>query len=239
MLHDIADRRLPATLLHVSDCHLGSGRADVREEAAFECAIDFGTSSDIDAVLITGDLFDNGRVGEDLLQWTAEHLDRLGKPVILLPGNHDLYALPRFDPVNRCRNVHLISNFEGEVVDVADIPISVWGRAMAEHEPAFRPLAGVPARWANRWCVVAGHGLVIDGRDPYRSSPIGLEDLADIDWDYIALGHVHEHQHVAGARVPAFYAGATAASRKGISGAVKVDFVPGSGAAPTWVDLSR
>jgi exonuclease SbcD len=189
----------------------------------------------VDGLLIAGDLFDHGRVDERVLAWTAAQLDRLRRPVVLLPGNHDLNALGRFDAERRCRAVRVISDLDGEVVDIEGTAISVWGRAMREHEPAFQPLAGVPARPTDRWCVVAGHGLVVGAEETYRSSPIRPDDLAAVGWDYIALGHVHEYRNIAGAPVPACYAGATAGGFDRGPGGVLVDFVPGRPASPQWV----
>src|SRR4051794_19529030 len=98
------DLRPPAKVLHVSDCHLGASRS-TDEQDAFVGAINLALGEEVDAVLVTGDLFDHGRVGDDLLEWTAAQLDRLSQPIVLLPGNHDLFALPRFDPARRCRSV--------------------------------------------------------------------------------------------------------------------------------------
>jgi len=173
------DRRPPAKVLHASDCHLGADRPNGEEEA-FAGAIDLALAEDVDAVLITGDLFDHGRVRDDLLDWTAAQLDRLDQPIVLLPGNHDLAALPRFDPVRRCRSVHLIVGHDGEVVDIDGTAITVWGRAMKEHEPSFRPLVGAPARRMDRWCIVAGHGLFVGHEKSFRASPITSDDLAAV-----------------------------------------------------------
>ena len=232
------DARPPAKVLHVSDCHLGADCPNGEDES-FAHAVDLALAENVDAVLITGDLFDHGRVHDDLLDWTAAQLDRLDQPIVLLPGNQDLFALPRFDPARRCRSVHLIVDHDGEVVDVDGTPITVWGRAMKEHEPSFRPLAGAPCRRADRWCIVAGHGLFIGDQESFRSSPITTDDLAAVDCDYIALGHVHQHRRVGEGHVPAFYAGATGGTLAGSSGAVVIDFVPDRGAVPRWVALGR
>src|SRR5439155_24719984 len=83
-----ADPRRPATVLHTSDCHLGtSARCD--EEAAFERAMARARDERVDAVLIAGDLFDHVRVSEETLRWTAEQFGRLTCPVVVIRGNHD------------------------------------------------------------------------------------------------------------------------------------------------------
>lgn len=227
-----------ATLLHTSDCHLSSDGSGP-EQQAFADMIDLAIRTGVDAVLVTGDLFDHNRVVDSVLDWTGDQIDRLSCPVVLLPGNHDeldgTSVHHRFDAARRCRQVTFLDDHQGEVVEVSGTDIVVWGRAMVEHEPGFRPLAGVPERPAGRWCVVAGHGLVMDTETPNgRSSPIFPSDLDAVDWDYVALGHCHAHREVRGGPRPAFYAGATFASRGRVPGAVVVDFVPGVGAQPRW-----
>ena len=84
------DPRRPATVLHTSDCHLGTS-ARREEEAAFERAIALARDERVDAVLVAGDLFDHIRVSEETLRWTAEQLDTLACPVVVIRGNHDVF----------------------------------------------------------------------------------------------------------------------------------------------------
>lgn len=234
-------RARPARVLHTADVHLHDAELG-RCEHAFRRVIDLAIREEVDALLVAGDLFDHARVPDALLDWAAEQLDRLHCPVVLLPGNHDAHhdrsVLARFDPAGRCRRAVYIGAHDGETVEVPGTNLVVWGRAMYEHEPAFQPLAGVPDRPADAWAIVAGHGIFMDRfADPYRSSPIRPEEVGAVEWDYVALGHHHEHRVVRDDDVPAWFAGATAASRKGVAGAVIVDFVPAAGARPRWVEL--
>jgi DNA repair exonuclease SbcCD nuclease subunit len=87
--------------------------------------------------------------------------------------------------------------------------------------------------------VVAAHGLVLDSDEPtYRGSPIYPADLQAVDWDYVALGHVHAHAVLDAGPAPACYPGATASSRAGCPGVVVVDLVPGSPPGIRWVELT-
>ena len=85
----------------------------------------------------------------------------------------------------------------------------VWGRAMEEHEPEFRPLADIPGRDDRRWCLAMAHGFFYEARQqPERSSPIFADEVRDTGWDYIALGHQHVQTNVSQGSVAAYYAGA-------------------------------
>jgi DNA repair exonuclease SbcCD nuclease subunit len=230
--------------VHTADVHLGTGAAgpDGFEEQAFARAITLTATMPADGLLIAGDLFDHARVTDDLLSWTAGQLDRAGCPVVLLAGNHDtLHAGSvhhRFRPAERCAAVTLLDDPGGSVAELPGTDVVVWGRAMIDHTPAFRPLAGRPAKPAGRWGVVAGHGQVLAGPRPgHHASPIAAAELDATGWDYVALGHQHRHQVVRDSPVPAVYPGATASSRRGEPGVVLVEFAPGAGASFEWVAL--
>ena len=230
----------PATLLHTSDVHLDRDDAG-RHQHAFAAAIDLAIEADVDAMLIVGDLFDHARVRDDILTWTADQLDRVERPVVLLVGNHDALhdqsVHHRFEAASRCKEVLFLDEPDGSIVEVPGTDIVVWGRAMVEHEPAFEPLAGSPPRRQDKWNVIAGHGLVIAGEhDLHRSSPIFPHSFDSLDCDYVALGHLHEHA-VLRTLPLVCYSGATASSRQGEAGCVIVSFVPGEATSLRWTPL--
>ena len=236
----LPDPRRPATVLHTSDCHLGtSARRD--EEAAFERAIARACDERVDAVLIAGDLFDHVRVSDATLRWTAEQFGRLACPVVVIRGNHDVVdgrsVHERLMTVTGLEHVRVIDDHDGRVVEIPGTDVVVWGRAMLEHEPGYRPFAGLPEPPAGRWTIATGHGLVLEDGSAGRSSPIFASDLAAVTWDYVALGHVHAYLEVRDHPTPVRYPGATAASHNGMPGVVLVDFIPGTGARPRWVGL--
>lgn len=235
----------PATLLHTADVHLGiNGAQDGGlEERAFAAAIDHAIEADVDAVLVVGDLFDHARVSEDLLAWAAKELARVERPVVLLVGNHDALddnsVHHRFRVAERCPNVTLVADPDGELVEVPGTDVVLWGRAMIRHERAYKPLAGVPERPAGRWGVVAAHGLVLrNDRPSHHASPIRPSEIDAIDWHYVALGHHHGHEILRDDPCPVVYPGATARSLGGAPGAVVVRFSDEAGTAVEWVPLS-
>jgi exonuclease SbcD len=233
-----------ARILHTADVHLGlTGHGgEGFEERAFAAAIDLAIQQDVDAIVVAGDLFDHARVPESLLAWTAKQLDRAERPVALIAGNHDVLddksVHHRFSVSDRCAQAMLLDQPEGSTVQLPGTDIVVWGRAMAEHAPSFRPLSGVPSKPAGRWSIVAAHGLVLDkDRPTHHGSPMTPAEIAAIDWDYVALGHQHGYQVLREAPRPVLYPGATARSYQGSAGAVIVDFRPGSGATFQWMPL--
>jgi DNA repair protein SbcD/Mre11 len=236
----LPDPRRPATVLHTSDCHLGTSESG-DEEAAFERAIARARDERVDAVLIAGDLFDHVRVSDETLRWTAEQFGRLVCPVVVIRGNHDVVdgrsVHERLMTATGLEHVRVIDDHDGCVVEVPGTDVVIWGRAMLEHEPGYRPFAGLPEPPPGRWTIATGHGLVLEDGSAGRSSPIFASDLAAVTWDYVALGHVHAYLEVRDHPTPVRYPGATATSHNGMPGVVLVDFIPGTGARPRWVGL--
>jgi DNA repair exonuclease SbcCD nuclease subunit len=177
--------------------------------------VDRALADRVDLVLIAGDLFDHNRVADESVALVRAELDRLRQPVVILPGNHDsLYTnaiYDRHDFTAGAGHVHVISRLNGEAIEFPELDAVVWGRAMAEHDLAFQPLAHVPGRDDRRWCIALAHGFFHPERQrPERSSPIFADEIRDTGWDYVALGHHHVQADVSQGGVAAWYAGAPA-----------------------------
>ncbi len=233
--------RRALSLLHTSDCHLGTSPAR-RQEAAFAAAMDVAVHQAVDAVVIAGDLFDHNRVGDDVLDWAASQLARLTCPAVMIGGNHDAHpehsVLDRFAPRIQELSITILDSLEGVSVHLAELDLTVWGKSMDDHHPGFHPLDGLPARPDGGWCVAMGHGLVMPDETPsYRSSPIYPSHLDTVDWDYVALGHIHRHQVIRKTPTVVAYSGATAESRKGEPAVVLVNLDPDFGVSLTLHDL--
>ena len=213
--------RRPLRVLHTADVHLDSdGYGDSREQAVhrelgrrtFRRIVDRALSDAVDLVLIAGDLFDHNRVPDETVAFVRAELDRLHRPVVILPGNHDCLqpngVYDRHDLTLGAPHVRVIHRLDGEVVELPELETIVWGRGMEDHEPGFQPLARIPRRDDRRWCLAMGHGFFYDERQrPDRSSPIFADEIRETGWDYVALGHQHVQTDVSQGRVTAYYAG--------------------------------
>ena len=235
-------RRPALSLLHTSDCHLGTSPAR-RQEAAFAAAMDLAIAEAVDAVIIAGDLFDHNRVGDDVLTWAAEQLARLACPTVMIAGNHDAHpessVLHRFSPHIQSLPVTILDSLEGNTTHIPELDLTVWGKSMDDHHPGFHPLDGLPPRPDNGWCIAMGHGLVMPDESPsHRSSPIYPSHLDALDWDYVALGHIHRHQIIRESPAVVAYSGATAESKEGHPAALLVTLNPHTGVSLTLRDLT-
>lgn len=220
-------------IIHTSDTHLGDDWDPEAAQTAFSAVIDSVHSLKGDALLVAGDVFDNARISDALLEFFVNEIARAAVPAVILPGNHDLYdhgSLYRRDPfADGPSNLHIITDTHGQTLTFSKLTLEVWGRAMDSHTPAFRPLAGIPTQRSENWQVAVAHGHYHFPDDTEeRSSPILPVEIAGAACDYIALGHWERYEEISQNGVTAFYSGSPmgAATTRGHIAVNVVDLDP-------------
>lgn len=173
-----------ARLVHTSDLHLGlverHPNLDVLATVA-ELAERVGA----DALLLLGDVFDHTEIADAVVDEAAAVLDAADVPTAILPGNHDCLVDGRYmrGRLNGAAGVTIVDG------RAAVAGLELWGRAHRNFAP-LNPFAGAPRRRPDTHHIGLGHGhwdaKSEDLDDPYRFGPA---ELADHDFDYVALGH--------------------------------------------------
>lgn len=232
----------PLRLVHTSDVHLetdtfgsGSKGEQLRDKVrcAFANVIEVANLREADLLLIVGDLFDSSRVSEEGLAFTFTTISRARMPVVMIPGNHDAHdersVYARLAPEVLPDNLSLILEPEGRTLHFPELAARVWGRAMVEHSPEYRPLGGVPEPDPQLWNVAMAHGYFLEDGETERSSPITAYEIERSGYDYIALGHVHIFNDVSRGSTRALYCGTPAPlyTSEEAGWVVIADFVPG------------
>ncbi len=199
-------------LIHTSDTHLGDPAGHPRGEEVLVSVVDVVERLEADALLLAGDVFDNERVTDEVVERFVLQMARLKVPAIVLPGNHDLahktsvYRRQPFDEAPD--NLRVIRDPEGETLAFPELELELWGRAMLSHTPDFHPLHGMPEPTEGRWLVAMAHGhFHFENDRDQRSSPIYPGDVAAANCHYLALGHWDRHADVSRAATTAVYSG--------------------------------
>ena len=223
-------------LIHTSDTHLGDDWDPDAAQRALSAVVDGVHLFHADALLIAGDVFDNARISDAVLEFFVSEMARAQVPAVILPGNHDLYdtaSLYHRSPFTAAPdNLHIITGTQGQTLTFPNLTLDIWGRAMNSHTPAFRPLAGIPTHRppsADHWRVAIAHGHFHYPDDTEeRSSPIHPHEIAESACDYVALGHWERFEDVSQGGVTAFYSGSPmgASSVRGKIAVNIVDFGP-------------
>ena len=219
-------------IVHTSDVHLDSNGTSTpvdgfrsRAERAFAGVVDTALEVNADLLLIAGDLFDNNRVDDTNIDFVYRQFARL-RPgrcqVVMLPGNHDVHDATsvwnRFDFDAAGEHVHGLMAHGGTSVSLAELGVTVWGKAMFEHAPENYPLDGSPDRHDGHWYVGMAHGQVVDERVDQGSSPITREEIGMSGFDYLALGHIHVWADHSEGETVAYYCGSPVAHYAGAGG---------------------
>ena len=199
-------------LIHTSDIHLGDVTGHPQSADALTSVVDAVSGNAGDMLLMVGDVFDNERVSDDVLEWFLTQMARLDTPAVVLPGNHDLIhetSVYHREPFrNAPENLFVLKRAEGELLSFPGMGIDLWGRAMPMHTPAFKPLEGMPLPVENNWLVALAHGhFHYDEDRDMRSSPIYPQEVAAASCHYLALGHWDRHVDVSQGNTTAVYSG--------------------------------
>ncbi len=202
------------TIVHSSDLHLGTDDSFSEKDrlAVLPKVLTAASEANADVVVLAGDSFDNHRQPIDLLERAALMLCDYGKPVVILPGNHDPLTP---DSVYRRAGLGLIPNVRilglnvEKAVAFDEFELEIWGHAHFDYTD-MSPLAN-PRPRTTRWQIAAAHGHYVDeARDPNRligSWLIHREELNATGADYVALGHWNQATRVGDGEVTAYYSG--------------------------------
>lgn len=271
-------------ILHTSDWHLGRSLhgADLTEQtdAFLTWLVDLVRDRGVDAVLVSGDVFDRAVPSVTALRQLTRVLPRLCAlaSVVMVPGNHDSASRLGFAAGMYRDELRIVSDplAVGEAVELDGrdgVRVLVYPVPYLEPDLVRTVLADTPEPLARsheavmaqalrrvRWdllerrtrgedspAVAVVHAFVTGGQpcDSERdiqvggvsSVPAGLfdtlgappEDPGDASGgptlrhglDYVAAGHLHRPQDIAGAHVPIRYAGSPVAYSFSEAGATK------------------
>jgi len=208
-------------LLHTADVHLGApfgflGRRgrEQRDQlnTTFSRVIDLALTSQVDAVLIAGDLFDfaypNPIMGSEVA-YQLRRLDSEGIWTLLAPGTHD-----RLQPggayesgeLSSLEHVHIFRDKEMTPFSLGGLDLDVYGMAVCSEGKDV--LSGFRAADTARWRVGLLHAsFVLPGKVERDEMLVSAESVAGSNLHYLALGHWHSQGDYSQGGTAAFYSG--------------------------------
>ena len=202
-------------LLHSSDLHVDDdphqGPYGQDGTTGLRVVLDAAKTHRADYVLLVGDIFDNNRQSPAIIEQCVSLLNEVGRPVVVLPGNHDPVTADSVwlrGGLNKLPHVHIIGVTDDVAVHFPADDLEVWGHPHFDYNDMV-PLRDPRPRTA-RWHVTLAHGhYEDDGVPPLR--PSWLISNAEIEAtraNYLALGHWNRAAAVGtGTTVPAYYSG--------------------------------
>jgi DNA repair exonuclease SbcCD nuclease subunit len=206
--------REEVVLVHTSDLHVDDGHKMNAHDGTqgLQAVLATARAVEADIVLLVGDTFDNHRVPAPILQRTAEMLRAAGRPVVILPGNHDPLlpnCLFRKSGIADLPNVRILGITDPEAVFLEVFDLEIWGHAHRDYND-MNPLRS-PRPRSTRWQIALAHGHYAAPKEwqehAHRSWLISDADLAGVEAHYVALGHWDRAVSVGDGTVPAYYSG--------------------------------
>ena len=210
----MTDLKPDIVLVHSSDLHVDDDPAEPSYgndgAAGLRWVLDTAREAEADFVLLAGDTFDNNRQSTAMLQRVTQLMADAGRPVVILPGNHDPLTpdlVYRRSGIAELPHVYVLGLTHELAVAFPDHELEIWGHAHRHYDDMV-PLRS-PRPRAARWHIALAHGhYEADGVPPLRPSwLISDAEIAATGADYLALGHWNRAARVGNGIVPAYYSG--------------------------------
>ena len=195
-------------VIHTADIHLDSpfslGNAETsalrREELRemFRRLCRYIGEQKADLVLIAGDLFDRKFVTKNTVDLVVRELAALPDVrFVITPGNHDYYSpdsiwVKTDFPAN-------VTIFKSETLskvrfDIRDRKVDVYGYAFTSISMDHCPFTEYQADDPDAINILVAHGNMLQKNA--EDCPITLADIRSTNFDYIALGHIHQQHEI-------------------------------------------
>lgn len=192
--------------LHAADIHLDAPfkehgtndyaqqrRKDIRD--AFASAISLAISSNVDFILICGDLYEHDYTSRKTIEWLAGQLERFKKPIIMIPGNHDPYvANSWYKNFEWPKHVRLLTDASPSLI-LEDLKVLIHGIGFSSSRQDKPDLEKISKPLEGYFNILMLHGTLdlTFGKTPYH--PVTSAELNVLGYDYYALGHFHKQNN--------------------------------------------
>jgi len=191
--------------VHCADLHLGSrfkgldavdpAMAERMRRSIFDSfkrIVDLAIEKQADALIISGDIYDEKNELPSTRMWLAEQLGRLSIPVFICRGNHDSetswdQSIPYPDNVREFGpDIERVAI--GDDVEVLGVSYAV------PHET--RNLAAMAEGTSGKFTIFCGHCDLESVTEGHPYAPCSMSDLQGRGVDYWAFGHIHKRAEV-------------------------------------------
>jgi len=202
----IGDYMKKIKVLHTADIHFDTPFSGMTPKEAlkskeelkqvFEKITKMTLDKKIDILLIAGDIFDNLSVNKTTLYFIKNCFEGIREvKVFISPGNHDPFNERSFyNMVDWPNNVHIFTD-RMESVFLEELNTIVWGIGFNTSHINKSLLKDVK-RIEGYNNIMVIHGELANSKEGNEYNPITVEDIANSNMDYIALGHRHKFSGV-------------------------------------------
>ena len=191
--------------VHIADMHfdtpfrLLSDRANLGEirrvdqRKAFKKMIEYIKENKIPYLFIAGDFYDHEYIKESTINFINDCFNQIqDTKIYITPGNHDPYLKNSY--YNKYKWNDNVKIFKSDIEKIEDENICIYGFGFEDFHMKDSKINGIKIEDKNKINILITHGSVDGGYkdDDMNYNPMRMKDLKDLEFDYIALGHIHK-----------------------------------------------
>ena len=207
--------------VHLADLHLDAKfdslssidglpqKRRLEQRKALKDVVEYIKENDIKLFLISGDLYEQNDIRKSSIEYVNKLFEEIpDTQIFIAPGNHDPYIKNSFySTYTWSKNVHIF-NENIEKIDFEDAHI--YGFGFTDFYCKQSEIEEIQVEEPDDINILITHGSLDGGSDDLREyNPLRQSKLKQLDFDYIALGHIHKPYYNEEKNQKIFYPGST------------------------------
>lgn len=207
--------------VHLADLHLDAKfdslssidglpqKRRLEQRKALKDVVEYIKENDIKLFLISGDLYEQNYIRKSSIEYVNKLFEEIpDTQIFIAPGNHDPYIKNSFySTYIWSKNVHIF-NENIEKIDFEDVHI--YGFGFTDFYCKQSEIEEIQVEEPDDINILITHGSLDGGSDDLREyNPLRQSKLKQLDFDYIALGHIHKPYYNEEKNQKIFYPGST------------------------------
>lgn len=197
---------LPFTSLNMKG-DLGEIRR-VEQRKIFKKIIDYIKENEIQYLFISGDLYENEYVKNSSIEYINNLFKEIPNTKIFIsPGNHDPYIMNSYyDTYEFAENVYI---FKGDIEKVETEDANIYGMAFTSFYMEDSEINNFILPKSDKPNIFVLHCDLNGSKDAdgHSYNPVNESKLKSLNFDYVALGHIHSTNFEAGKENKILYPG--------------------------------
>lgn len=180
----------PFTVLNIKN-NLGEKRR-LEQREIFKKVINYIKENNIEYLFISGDLYENEYVKESTITYINNLFKEIPNTKIYIsPGNHDPYIInSMYKNFNWNNNVKI---FENKLECIENENIDIYGYGFNDFYCRGINLDNIIIKNKEKINIFITHGTIDGGNiENLEYNPLNKNKLKEINFDYVALGHIHK-----------------------------------------------
>ena len=206
--------------VHIADLHLDSPftslstKGDLgnirrlEQRKVLKKVIDYIKENNINYLFIAGDLYENEYVKKSSIEYVNNLFQEIpNTKIFITPGNHDPYIMNSYyDTYEFASNVYI---FKGEIEKVEEEDVNIYGMAFTSFYMENDEINNFVLPISSKPNIFIAHCDLNGSKDEngFSYNPVYETKLKALNFDYIALGHIHTTNFIQGKENKILYPG--------------------------------